>query len=225
MTAKAPLLFFACLFVFLAETHAETNYILDELYVPLRSGPGTQYRIVHKGLKSGLPFERLDESEDGGWVQIQTPSGLEGWVPEQYVSRAPTAAIKLAETRVRLDSSRNELKSTKEQLDSLNSEHKKLEQKLSQTENTQQQATMELHRIRSISSGAIELDQKYQKLLEDHELLQTQNDTLNAENTSLRDDRRFSFMFYGAALVVLGMLLAVIIPRLQFKKRNSEWVN
>jgi SH3 domain protein len=206
-------------------SNAETNYIRDELYVPLRSGPTTQHRIVHRGLKSGLALERLNESDDGDWIQIKTPGGLEGWVQAQYISRSPTAAILLAQTRKELKEISVKYTSAKETLNKEIALRKKTQSSLLKTEKGKQQATMDLHRIRSISSGAIELDQKYQRLLEEHELLQTENDTLNAENSSLKDDRRFSFMFYGAALVVFGMFLSVIIPRLQFKKRNSEWIN
>ena len=206
-------------------TFSETNYISDEVYVPLRSGPTNKHRILHRGLKSGLAIERLAESEDGEWIQIRTPSGIEGWAQSQYISRTPTAAILLTKTEAELKEIKQKFNETKSSLDNELSLRKKTQNALSEMEKSKQQTSMELHRIRSISSGAIELDQKYQRLLEEHELLQTENDTLNAENTSLKDDRRFSFMFYGAALVVLGMLLSVIIPRLQIKKRNSEWIN
>ena len=32
---------------------AETRYISDKVYVPLRVGDGSKYRIVHRGLPSG----------------------------------------------------------------------------------------------------------------------------------------------------------------------------
>ncbi len=223
---KTPFLFICvCLCVFSSISFAETNYIHDEVYVPLRSGPTTKHRILHRGLKSGLALERLSKSEDGDWIQVKTPSGIEGWVQAQYISRSPTSAILLAQTKADLKTLKERFSKTQNDLDSEVALRKKTQDTLLSTEKGKQQATMELHRIKSISSGAIELDQKYQTLLEEHELLQTENDTLNAENSSLKNDRRFSFMFYGAALVVLGMFLSVIIPRLQIKKRNSEWIN
>lgn len=219
------IIFTVHLSLFASFASAETNYIRDELYVPLRSGPTTKHRILHKGLKSGLALERLAESEDGDWIQVTTPSGIEGWIQKQYISRSPTAAIVLEQTKNELVALKKRFSQTESALQEETNLRKKTQNTLAELEKSKQQTSMELHRIRSISSGAIELDQKYQRLLEERELLQTENDTLNAENSSLKDDRRFSYMFYGAALVVLGMFLAIIIPRLQFKKRNSEWVN
>ena len=211
--------------VFSALAFAETNYISDELYVPLRTGPTAKHRILHRGLKSGLALERLGQSEEGDWVLVKTPGGLEGWVQAQYIQSTPTSAILLAETRNALKSATEKLSAVEKTLKEESLQRKKAQNTLDKTEKDKQQATMELHRISSISSGAIELDKKYQRLLEEHQLLQTENDTLNAENSRLKDDRRFSFMFYGAALVILGMILAIILPRLQFKRRNSEWIN
>lgn len=205
---------------------AETQYIQDELYVPIRSGPGTQYRILHKGLKSGTPLELINaEEESSVWTKIKTTNGLEGWIRSQYLQVAPTSALKLKQAQSELSALKERSKRQEKRLSELEKQLATSNQDLSSNQKDKQEISLELHRIKSISSGAIELDLKYQNLLETHELLQTENDTLMAENTNLRADRRFSYMVYGAGLMLLGMLVSVILPRLRFKKRNSEWVN
>lgn len=205
--------------------NAETVYVKDELYVPLRSGPSSQHRILHKGLKTSTALELLGKNEDESWINVKTSGGLEGWIPSQYIISTPTSERLLTKAKQDLANLNKTYSAAKGKLEEVSAELDKTKAKLRSTESAQQKSTMELHRIRSISSGAIELDIKYQKLLEDHELLQTENDTLNAENESLKSDQRFSFMFYGAALVLIGMFMSVIIPRLKPKKRHSEWKN
>ena len=204
---------------------AETAYVKDELFVPLRSGPSPQHRILHKGLKTSTVLTVLSRNEDKSWIQVQTPSGLEGWVPKQYVLSRPTASLQLAETSKKLDRLSKQHKEVLERLSETKKKLDKTDNNLRLATESQQNSTIELRRIKSISSGAIELDQKYQTLLEEHELLQTINDALHAENESLKSDQRFSFMFYGAILVILGALLAVIVPRARINKRHSEWAN
>lgn len=204
---------------------AETAYVKDELFVPLRSGPSPQHRILHKGLKTSTVLTVLSRNEDKSWIQVQTPSGLEGWVPKQYVLSRPTASLQLAETSKKLDRLSKQHKEVLERLSETKKKLDKTDNNLRLATESQQNSTMELRRIKSISSGAIELDQKYQTLLEEHELLQTINDALHAENESLKSDQRFSFLFYGAILVILGALLAIIIPHIRIKKRHSEWAN
>ncbi len=226
MRIASSLLLFALSFISVI-AQAETLYINDEVYVPLRSGPSSQHRILHKGLRSGTALETLptDAGTPEGWVHVRVNSELTGWLPEQYLTSTPTAARQLKAAQDARQKAEQALSSVRNELNETQSRLQELEKNLASTEAEKQQTSMELSRIRSISSGAIEMDQKYQRLLEEHELLQTSNDALNAENTSLKADRRFSYMFNGAVLVLIGMLAAVIIPRLKPPKRNSEWVN
>ncbi|MEX1236901.1 MAG: hypothetical protein WD994_01390, partial [Pseudomonadales bacterium] len=43
---------------------AATVYIRDTLYVPLRGGQSSEYRILHRGVKSGTPLELIEENAD-----------------------------------------------------------------------------------------------------------------------------------------------------------------
>lgn len=208
-----------------AFANAETVYIKDELYVPLRSGPSSQHRILHKGIRSHTSLKVLGRSDEKDWVNVTTPSGLEGWIPSQYIVTEPTALLKLTTLEQQHKELTTKYADLSKRLGVASNSLSKTQKELKKTQTAQQKATMELHRIKSISSGAIELDEKYQQLLEEHELLQTTNDTLNAENESLKSDRRFSYMFYGAMLMMLGMLMTVILPHLKVKKRHSEWAN
>lgn len=221
----SSLIFGAYLIILSASSLAETAYVKDELYVPLRSGPSSQHRILHKGLKTSTLLQVLSRNEDKSWIQVQTPSGLEGWIPKQYVISKPTASVELAQVSKKLTRLEKQHADALEQLSDKTKELNKTSANLRSAKEAQQNSTMELRRIKSISSGAIELDQKYQTLLEEHELLQTINDALHAENESLKADQRFSFMFYGALLVILGMLMAVVIPYIKIKKRHTEWAN
>ena len=70
---------------------ADIRYITDVAYVPMRSGAGNDYRIIHYGLKSGLKLNVL-EYPDGDWAKVQTPSGREGWIQKQYLVKKPIAS-------------------------------------------------------------------------------------------------------------------------------------
>ncbi|WP_158224751.1 TIGR04211 family SH3 domain-containing protein [Agaribacterium haliotis] len=215
--------FFACAWLFAgANAQATSLWVKDVVYVPLRSGPSSQNRILHKGLISGTEVKAIGGREQG-WIEVRTKNGREGWLPEQYLLDQPTAQIKLLKAQKVASDASAKLSELETLQTSLSAELRDTKKQLEQTEKEKQQFNLELHRIKSISSGAIELDQNYQKLLEQHQLLQTENDSLNAENATLKADRRSSYMYNGAILIIIGMLMAVIIPRLKPKKRHSEW--
>lgn len=80
----------------------ETRYISDQLLVPVRSGAGGEYRILHKGLPSGTALTQFQVSEDGVWAEIETRGGTRGWLRAQYLQSEPPAALLLAEAREKL---------------------------------------------------------------------------------------------------------------------------
>ena len=209
----------------LAVSQNETVYVDDVVYVPVRSCPGTNCRIIKSGVKSGTPFTKLETDEENKWTRVRTVSSepVEGWVPNQFLSDQPSARARLAtalETIARLEKQRDEALGIKQQV---TNQSVSLEKQLADAQNAKLEAEKELAQIRTLSAGAIDLQQRHQKLVSEHRMLAVERDALAAENENLKNDLRISFLFYGAGLVVLGMFLSVIIPALKPKKKYGEW--
>ena len=102
----------------------KTLYIRDTLYVPLRSGQSTQYRIVHKGLPSGTAVIELENNEETGYSRVRTPKGTEGWIQTQYLMDQPSARNALAKARVDLEKLKDRNQELSQQLNNLNKKDK-----------------------------------------------------------------------------------------------------
>lgn len=200
-----------------------TVYISDVLFVPLRSGQGSQFRILNAGLKSGTRLIRTEVSEDGAWSKVTTPGGTEGWIRNQYVVEKETAQLKLNKALARLALLEKQSRAIKSENSTLLERNKTLENQAISAQRSESTMTKELQDIKKLSAGAIALDKRYQALLEKHELSQTNLESVTAENESLKTDQKMSFLFYGAGLLMLGMLLAIVLPVLKPKKSYSEW--
>ena len=87
--------------LYAASAIAETQWVDDEVFLPVRNGQGNQYKILHRGLRSGTALEII-EKPNNEWHKIRTPGGTEGWVAVQYLSKTPTANIQLAEAKKEL---------------------------------------------------------------------------------------------------------------------------
>ena len=81
---------------------AETMYIRDTLYVPLRTGESLDHRVIHRGLKSGTRVERLEVGSESGFSLVRTGEGLEGWLQSQYLTSEMVAADRLADLQLQL---------------------------------------------------------------------------------------------------------------------------
>ncbi|OZB20249.1 MAG: peptide-binding protein, partial [Marinobacter sp. 34-60-7] len=109
----------------LSVAQARTVWVDDQLYLPVRSGAGTQFRIIENAVPSGTPLEVLEAGES--YTRVRTPKGTEGWVSTQYLSNEPIAADQLRRVSAELESARSELAQIREQLSSVTEERNTLE--------------------------------------------------------------------------------------------------
>jgi len=58
---------------------AETVFIQDLIFVPLRGGPSEEYRIIHRGIPSGTELELVRNEEDSNFSLVRLKDGTEGW--------------------------------------------------------------------------------------------------------------------------------------------------
>jgi len=96
--------------------HAETRYITDSFYVPLRVGPSDNHRIIHRGLKSGTPVELLDTDETQQFSHVQIQDGRSGWLPARLLQDTPIAADQLPSLLSQLKLSQQKLAESQTQL-------------------------------------------------------------------------------------------------------------
>ncbi|WP_179957654.1 TIGR04211 family SH3 domain-containing protein [Exilibacterium tricleocarpae] len=203
--------------------HAEVRYISDVLYVPLRSGQGTQFRIINKGLRSGTKLTVLEEDPGGEWTRVETERGIQGWIRNQYLLAEPTATLKLRAAQQTASQLQNRTQTLEQQLAQLQQQNQQLAARLDDSEKQGQTLNNELAEIKTISAGAIDLNSRHQTLMEEHQLLQTEIDVLKAENERLGDKSLQTWFIYGAGAVGLGVVIALVVPAVRPRRRYSDW--
>ena len=207
----------------LAQGDGEVRYITDRLYVPLRSGKSVNHRILHKGLPSGTQVTVLETDPEAGYSLIRTRRGLEGWIITRYLDPDPVAAIKLAEVSQKVEKLETENRNLKKAFNNAAGSSKEANQVIAELEVENEKLARELEEIKRISANAIKLDREYQVLSEAKQMLKDKVDVLETENNRLRENHENEAFLNGAFAVILGILAAIIIPRLRPRKR-SEWI-
>ena len=189
----------------------DVNYISDVLNVPLRSGPSTAHRIIHRGLPSGTQLTVLAIDEEAGFTQVRTDGGLEGWVTSQYLIGEPIARVKLAVAEKRLQGLKAEIDKEREARENIQSEYKETEAN-NRTLTLQVQAlTKELHELKRIAADPINEHARNVELTEQNKLLAGQVDELSSMTKQLKDNVQRDWLLYGGALVLIGLLLGVVL--------------
>lgn len=202
-----------------------TRYITDQLHVPMRSGKGNEFRILHRGLPSGTKLTLLEDAPDEGWSRVRTPGGEEGWVRRQYLVSDPVASIKLQRAEANLERFEKMEGNLGGEVRRLEAENQKLETALGAQKLESAQLADELKELKKLSADAVALNQRHQKLLHQHELLKQEQVMAEAEIQRLSGSDTQKWYMYGAFSVGLGAILAMIAPHLRPRRRRSEWAN
>jgi len=198
-------------------------YIDDTLLVPLRSGEGTSFRIVHKGLRSGTKLEILDSNKTTGYSKVSTPGGIEGYLPSRYLTARPIAKIRLAEANKALTTIKNENTLLKQKLTTVTKDNQTLNKAYKKTSSELSQNSQELSNIKSISANALNLDRRNRELRESNEQLRNELELIQTENLRLKDKSDSNMMLIGGGLVTLGVILALVTPLIRPSKKGDSW--
>ena len=199
---------------------AETRFISDVLYVPLRSGPSGEHRIIHRGLPSGVALEVIEEDESGRFTQVRTESGIEGWVPSQYLQNEPIARNKLAQAEAEIERLESMLAGDTSTLAAELEEARNEAARNAESAATVRALEAELEEIRRVSASAIATQEENLKLSEAHAELRRERDDLVAQTEELQGDVELRWMLVGGGMVLAGLLIGVWVGSRSRRRRS-----
>lgn len=200
----------------------ETRYVSDVLTITVRSGKGTQHRIV-RTLESGTPVEVL-ETDPEGYTRIRMPGGLEGWALTRYLLRQPIARDRLAEVEQRMGELTSSNRQLRDQNALLEEENRSAREDIAALREANGAAARELDELRDFAARPKAIEAENEKLKDKVGNLESEALLLRQRNNTLKTNAERDFLIAGAAVLGLGFVLGIVIPRIRWKKRSS-WKN
>ncbi|MCK9275506.1 MAG: TIGR04211 family SH3 domain-containing protein [Syntrophales bacterium] len=196
-------------------------YVSDNLEAPLRTGPGTDYKIVGM-LKSGQLVKILSEKD--GWSNVQLSGegdGKDGWILTRYlmrrepwaahVKRLETENAELRKTVVPMEKDLGETKTRNADLSEA------LENKAKELESIKQKYAS----LKKDSSGFLELREEFEKTKSQLKNIEGEFATTVEENKLLRNSQRNKWFLTGALVLLFGLIIGLIMGKRE-KKRSSR---
>jgi SH3 domain protein len=199
---------------------AEAAYVSDEFEITMRSGPSTQNSILRM-LPSGATVEVLEADEETGYSRISTASGAEGYALSRFLMDQPAARDQLAGMRQQVSNLRQRNQELEARLGQATASRDELRQERDGLLRSNQGKDTELADIRRVSANAIDLNSQNQEL---QTSVQTMNHRIQAQTSEiqeLKDGRNRDWFLAGAAVLIGGILLGLILPKLRVRRRSS----
>jgi len=215
------LVLFSLLFAAAAQAQ-NVRYVSDKQFIPLRSGAGSDYRIIHRGIPSGTRLTIARTSADGEWAEITTEKGTTGWIRTQYLMQDLPAQNRVDAAEKRAAEAAAKSAALSEELAALRTQSKALEGQLNSSGSELGSVTEELAQLKQISGNAIQLDIDNRRLVEESENLRSNVEMLESENRRLQDKLESEGFLNGALAVLLGVIITLVVPRLWPKRRKSS---
>jgi len=200
----------------------DTQYISDMVLVPVRSGAGSEFRIVNRGLPSGTPLLVYGQSDDGEWTEVETRVGTRGWIPTQYLQKEQPAGLLINNMRLELEQVRGERDRVVSQLNQSSGEVDEADETIVSLTTRLESTEAELTEVKRVSAAALDLDLMNQQLVAELESERSDADLLRLENVRLRERIANNQIMDGALAVLLGVILAVVAPRMWPKKKRQD---
>jgi SH3 domain protein len=199
---------------------AEDRWVTDEFEVMMRSGKGPRKSIVRQ-LKSGTRVEILETDLAEGYSRVRLQSGTEGWVLTRYLKRGPTAQLRLPELEQRLQASEAKRRELQQQVTELTRKGSELSGEIQSLQASNSSVEGELERITRLSASSVQLDEENRRLKQRLVDNEQEVDRLARENERLADRSSREWFLIGSVVLVTGLLLGLIIPRVRWRKKSS----
>ncbi len=199
----------------------QAGYVTDQLEVTLRRGTGTQFAIVRM-LPAGARVSILEVDAESGYSRVRTEQGIEGWLLSRYLMNEPAARSQLAELRRRLEQALAQRGSAGEMLDTMTAERDQLAGERDQLARDAANLRSELDELRQAAAEPLQLRERNVALGERVETLERELGEARVEVAGLRRNTQRDWFVAGAAVLLLGLVLGLVLPRIRWRRR-SRW--
>lgn len=171
----------------------EIAYVTSDLAISLRKTAEANAPAI-RGLKSGTKFTILTGDNGNGFSRIRLDDGVEGWIQSRHISKSPN----------------------------------QLQQQLTEAQATIDELRAELQQTQSITT-APPPESPPKALTEENSALKARITQLESERQSQKPQTRTlsdmsdrDWFLTGTGVMVLGIIIGLIVPRLRLRRR-SEW--
>jgi SH3 domain protein len=215
---KIYLSFFILVIAF-GSANADILYIADDTNLALR-GAANSYGPVIKILATGTSVTVVGEPRNG-FIKVRLIDGTEGFIRSKYTKKEQPEQDKDTASK-NLVLLQNEISTLKAQLETAQKSitpDTPLEKSLAIERD---QLSRELKDLKATAKAAVQLKEEHDLLQEKVVSSTKELEQLKLDNMILNDTTQRDWLLYGGALVIFGIFLGFVLPKISWR-RKSGW--
>ena len=197
----------------------QAAWVSDEFEVTLRTGPSTN-NAIQLMVSSGTRLEILEEDPESGYTRVRTGGGTEGWVLTRYLMDEPSAREQLETLTQQLTSANAEGASMTSQLGAIREEYDSATRTIEQLQSANANLQAQIEDISSKAANTLAIDRQNQDLQQKLTDAEIQVSVLEQEKDRLVSQSNRNWFITGSLVLLGGVLLGLILPRMKFQRRS-----
>lgn len=217
------LIYFSGCLLIPALAMAKQRYVTDQFEITLRTGPSSSHTI-QRMVKSGTALEVLEQDEDNGYTKVRTAGGTEGWVLSRYLMREPAARMQLENLARQVADTDPQSNSVRHQLNLIKTEYDNLNQRVELIESEKKELEGQLGEIKRTAANVLAIDAENKQLHQKFAETKSQLKSLQGQYNALSNNNDKDWFITGALVMLGGLLLGLIIPKISWRRRSRYGV-
>lgn len=198
---------------------AQSAWVSDEFEVTLRTGPSTS-NTIELMVPSGTQLQILEEVPESGYTRVRTGGGTEGWVLTRYLMGEPSAREQLEMLSRQLTDANEDGASMDAQLGAIRNEYDAANRMIRGLEADNAELQGQLQDISSRAANTLAIDRQNQELQQKLTDAEIRISVLEQEKDRLASQSNRNWFITGSAVLIVGVLLGLVLPRMKFQRRS-----
>jgi SH3 domain protein len=204
------------LFSLYGMVHAETNYVTDSVKLTVRTGQGTDYKIIAV-IESGQQVDVLQSGDE--WSLVRLPDGKEGWVLSRYLTPEVTNNIKLQRLEEKYKHLMTQSAELVEENNKLKAENTSLSAAATGSEKELSQIRNEYESLKEGSAEFLSLKTQYEKTTAQLAERTQKLEKLEDQVSKLEFYHSIKWFLAGSGVLLLGFIIGFSAKR---QRRRSS---
>ncbi len=195
---------------------AETMFVSDRMEITLRTGPGSDRKIISM-LKSDEVVDVLET--ENGWSRVQLADGREGWAITRFLTSSRPSRINLKALKQEHDKLLTEITDLRQKNISLTDEKQQVGKELKQNKIRSTELSRSFETLKTESAGFIQLQLDYKNAMTALKQQTQRALELDTEVEKLKWNQNVRWFLSGAGVLLLGFIIGFSTKR---QRRRSS---
>jgi SH3 domain protein len=201
---------------------AEPRYITDQTHITMRAGEGPTEQMLRM-IPAGEKVDLISSNRQTGYSKIRDRKDHIGFVLTSQLMKNPGAREKLADVEKRYKILKQEMKKSSKPYKELQEKYKQLEAEHEKLKSSKESLDSELQERTRSSDEMARISEERKDLRKKLASQTWEMENLKQEYQEFKNERSQYWFLIGGGIALVGVVIGMILPRLQSSTRNKTW--